>query len=63
MLSLLQISLMLPKFTHFIFTTIDTHLSLQTQHLPQNIHIFIKINTDPIAGPKCDPTIEHLIQP
>ena len=29
-------------------------LSLRTQHLPQNTH-FIKINTGPVAEPKCDP--------
>jgi hypothetical protein len=38
---------MLSDFIHFIFTIIDTHL-------PQNTY-FIKINTDPIAGPKYDP--------
>ena len=45
---------MLPDFTHFIFTTIDTQISLRTHHLPQNTY-FIKINTDPVVGPKCDP--------
>ena len=44
---------MLPEFIHFIFTTIDTHLLLWTQHLSQNTQIFIKINTDSVVRPKC----------
>ncbi len=33
---------MLQEFTHFIFTTVDTYLSLQTQIVPQNTHILSK---------------------
>ena len=41
-LTLSQISLILLEFTHFIFTTINTHLSIPTQHLPQNTQILSK---------------------
>ena len=47
---------MLPEFTHFVFTTIDTHLSLlekKKKSLKQNTH-FTKTNTGPITGLKCD---------
>jgi hypothetical protein len=30
---------MLPEFTHFNFTTMETHLPLQIEQLPQKIHI------------------------
>jgi hypothetical protein len=53
-LSLSQMSLMLLEFTYFIFTIIDIHLPLRTQNLSQNIHI-VKININPVMGPKCDP--------
>ncbi len=39
MFSLLQISLMLLEFTHFIFITIDIHVSQKTHNLLHNIHI------------------------
>ena len=55
-LTLSQISLILPEFTHFIFTTINTHLSIQTQYLPQNTQILSKSTPVPVAGPKCFPT-------
>jgi hypothetical protein len=42
-LTLSQILLILPKFTHFIFITINTHLSIRTRHLPQNIQILLKL--------------------
>ena len=41
-LILSQISQILPEFTHFIFITINTHLSIRIQHLPQNIQILSK---------------------
>ena len=41
-LTLLQISQILQEFTHFIFTIINTHLSIRTQHLPQNTQILLK---------------------
>ena len=53
-LILSQISLILPEFTHFIFITINTHLSIRTQHLPQNTQILSKL-TWVVAGPKCSP--------
>ena len=53
-LTLSQILLILPEFTHFIFTTINIHISIRTQHLSQNTN-FIKINTDLVVGPKCFP--------
>ena len=39
-LTLSQISLILAEFTCFIFTTINTHLSIRTQHLSQNTQIY-----------------------
>jgi hypothetical protein len=41
-LTLSQISLILPEFTHFIFITINTHLSIRTQQLSQNTQILSK---------------------
>ena len=41
-LTLSQILLILPEFTYFIFTTINTHLSIRTQHLSQNTQILLK---------------------
>jgi hypothetical protein len=35
-------SQILLEFTHFIFTIINTHLSIWTQHLSQNTQIVLK---------------------
>jgi hypothetical protein len=51
-----QISLMLPEFTHFIFITIDTFITTDTTFTTKHIY-FIKINTNPVAGPKCNPHV------
>jgi hypothetical protein len=44
---------MLPEFTHFIFTRIDTHFITNNIRFTTKHIYFIKINT--VAGPKCDP--------
>jgi hypothetical protein len=54
-LTLSQISLTLPEFIHFIFITINTHLSIRAQHLSQNAQILSKSTPVPMAGPKCFP--------
>ena len=41
-LTLSRILLILPEFTHIIFTTINIYLSIRTQHLPQNTQILSK---------------------
>ena len=45
---------MLPEFARFIFTTIDTLTTTETNFTTNHTH-FIKTNTDPVTGPKCDP--------
>ena len=50
-LTLSQISLILPKFTNFIFTTINTHISKRTQHLSQT-HRFYQNQHGSCGGPK-----------
>ena len=44
---------MLSKFTHFIFTRIDTHVITNNIKFTTKYIYVIKINT--VAGPKCDP--------
>ena len=61
-LTLSQISQILLEFTHFIFTTIYTHLLIRTQHLPQNTQIWSK-STKSVARPKCSPEILYEVFP
>ena len=51
-----QISLMLPEFMHFIFIIIDTFITTDTTFTIKHIS-FIKNNTNPVTGPKCNPRV------
>ena len=51
-LTLLQI---LQELTHFIFTIINIHLSIRTQHLSQNTQIY-QNQQKSRDGPKCSPS-------
>jgi hypothetical protein len=52
----LSLSLMLPKFKHFIFIIIDTFITTDTTFTTKQTYI-IKINIGPVTGLKCDPYI------
>ena len=58
-LILLQISLILPEFTYFIFTSINTHINMDITFTIKHTN-FIKINTNLVAGPKCSPSLQLL---
>ena len=59
-LTLSQILLILPEFTRFIFTTINTFINTDTTFTTKYTN-FIKINTGPVTGPKCSPNFGNLI--
>ena len=59
----LTLSQILLEFTHFIFTTINTHISIQTYHLLQNTQILSKSTKVPWRDLSFPPKIVQTLFP